>query len=92
MHRRSQDLIDRAAFDECSTPHNPDTVGDALYNGEIMGDQQDSQAQRSLQITQEPQDLHLHRHIQRARGFIGNEERRLRCQRHRDADTLLHPT
>jgi len=43
-----------------------------------------------IEFLDQPQDLGLHRHVQRCGGFIRDEQFGLECQRHRDHHPLTH--
>ena len=70
--------------------HDGDRIAGLRHDAEIMGDQDNRQAAPVAQIEKEPQDLRLHRDIERGRRLIGNEEIGLAGERQRDHRALAH--
>ena len=66
------------------------TVHHAGDHTKVMGDQQQCHSQFPTQAQQQPQNLRLHRHIQRRGRFIGNQQVRLARHGNGDQDTLSH--
>ncbi len=60
-------------------------VGD---NAHIVRDDHDRHAEPGLQLAQQVENLGLHRHVERRRRFVGDENLRLRRDRHRDHGAL----
>ena len=85
MRRLPQDLSDGAQLDKPPGRHHPDPVRDPLHDRQIMGDEENREAQGPLKVAQQPQDLHLDRHVERGRRLIGDEEQRMRRERHAPA-------
>ena len=55
-----------------------------------MGDQDHRHAEIALQVRQQRHDLRLHRHVQRGRGFVRDEQLGSAQQRHGDHHPLPH--
>ena len=60
-------------------------------DAEIMGDQEDGDAEIALQLDQEAEDLRLDGDIERGGRLVGNQQRRPAHQRHGDHDPLAQP-
>ena len=86
-----KDLGRRPGLHNLAALHHADPVSDAPHDAQIMGDEQHRQPLGRLQLGQQVQDLRLHRHIQRRRRLIGNEQLRPIGQRHRDHHPLALP-
>ena len=57
-----------------------------------MGDKQHGHAGITLYFFQQRQYPGLGRDVQRGSGFVGNQQIRFSCQRHRQHDPLFHTT
>ena len=88
VERMIEDLLRIRQFNNIAEVHDADAVGDVLYNGHIMGDEQIGKVLLFLEVLQKVQDLGLDRNIQRADRFIADDEARLDCKRTGDADAL----
>ncbi len=53
-------------------------IGQFFHNAEVMGNEQQSHVQLTLQFPQQLQDLRLDGNVQRGGGFIGNQQLRSR--------------
>ena len=51
-------------LDDAAGAHHRDPVGDVLDHRDVVGDEQKAHTQFALQLTQQVQDLGLHRHVQ----------------------------
>ncbi len=78
----------RGAFHHLAGIHDRDPVGHARNDAEVVGDQQQRQAEFALQRLQQAEDLRLHGDIERGGGFVGDQQFRLAHQRHRDHHPL----
>ncbi len=63
-------------------------MGDAGHDAEIVGDEQQAEAEVALQLGQQAQDLRLHRDVERRGRLVGDQELRLAHQRHGDHHAL----
>ncbi|MOA61378.1 hypothetical protein D3C78_1865070 [compost metagenome] len=54
--------------------HHRDPVGKLFHNAEVVGDKQQTHVQLVAQLTQQLQDLCLHRHVQRGGRFVGDQQ------------------
>jgi hypothetical protein len=61
--RRPDDLADAAFLHDAAGIHDEDAVGDLDGSPEIVGDEDDRQAEVALQLAQEEQNLDLHRGV-----------------------------
>ena len=70
--------------------HDQDVVGEFGDDAEVVRDHDDGGVELLLKIPQQVQDLRLHRHVQRRRRLIGDQQLRIARQRHRDHRPLPH--
>ena len=63
-------------------------MGDLRHHAEVVGDEQHPRAVPRLQVADQPQDLRLRGDVERGGRLVGDEQRRLEHQRHRDHDAL----
>ena len=85
-----QHLDGRSFLDLAPCIHDDHPVGRFRNNAEVVGYQQDRHAQATLQLVNQSQDLGLNGHVQRRRGLVGNQPRRVTGQRHGDHHALAH--
>jgi hypothetical protein len=64
-------------FDHDAAVQHHDPVGQVGDDTHVMRDEQDADAEPGAQGTQQLQDLSLSRHVERARRFVGDQQRRL---------------
>ena len=79
---------DAAGLDDLAVLHHADPVGIAADDLQIMGDQQQRQPALGPQPRQQLQDLRLDGDVQRGGRFVGDQQRGIVGQRHRDHDAL----
>ena len=79
-----------AFLDNLSTEHHGHAIGDTANDAEIVRDQNDRHMQPLLEFPKLVDDLRLDRHVERGRGFVGDEDVGLAGERHCDHRTLLH--
>jgi hypothetical protein len=70
--------------------HHQHMIGDAGQQAEVMRDHDDGGVELAPHLVEQLDDLRLHRDVQRRRRLIGDDQRRLEDQRHRDHDALAH--
>ena len=78
----------RGSLDDSSQIHDQSALADMLDYGQIVSDEKISDAQSTLKILKQIDDLSLHRDIEGADGLIANDQFRLDCKRPSDADAL----
>ena len=64
------------------------SLGDDAH---VVRDQEDRRAVVALQPLHQLEDLRLDRHVERRRRLVGDQERRVARERHRDHHALAHP-
>ena len=75
-------------LDDLAEVHHGDAVAEVLDDGEVVGDEQDREAEAQLQVAQQVEDLRADRHVERRHRLVGDEEPRLDGERSGDADAL----
>ena len=88
MLRRAAHGLRIAGFHDPAEVHHQDATADVLDHGEVMGDEQEGDAALALQILKEIDDLRLHAHVERADGFVANNQPGFDGQGAGDADAL----
>ena len=68
--------------------HHGDAVAHVAHDGEVVGDEDQRQAELALQVAQQVQDLRLDRHVERGDRLVGDDHLRLQGERAGDADAL----
>jgi hypothetical protein len=91
MLRPVEHVAHHALLDDAAVLHHRDPVGDLRDHAEIVGDEHHAHAARALQRADQPQDLHLGGDIERGGRLVGDQQRRLERQRHRDHHALPLP-
>jgi hypothetical protein len=69
--------------------HHAEPVADIQHQAEVVADEQHRGAVLLAQVLDQIDDPRLDRHVERGGGFVEDQERGLRHQRHRDDDALL---
>ena len=69
---------------------NVTRVADLRDDAEIVGDEQHRRAVRGLHVADQAQDLFLHRHVERRRRLVGDDELRLQREGGGDQHALPH--
>src|SRR2546423_3820058 len=90
MMRTGEELGRRCLFDDLTCVHHDHLrccLGDYA---KVVGDHQNRCADLFLQVDQEIEYLRLDSDVERGRRLVGNHQRRLHDQRHRDQYTLPH--
>ncbi len=88
--RVGKDLGDRAFLDVGAVLHHADPVGQPGDDAHVVGDQRQRRAGLPLQLGHQVEDLGLHRHVQRRRRLVGDQQFRSRRERRRDHHPLAH--
>ncbi len=90
MRRRAENALNRRGFDDAPRIHDGDAIDQLRDDAEIVGDEQDREAERIAKLAEQTQDLRLHRHVERGRRLVRDQDLRLAGQRDRDHDPLAH--
>ncbi|MFM8991380.1 MAG: hypothetical protein ACKOUS_17600, partial [Alphaproteobacteria bacterium] len=83
-----EDRVDGAGLDDLAEIHDGHRVGHLGDHAHVVGDEDDGQVALALDAADEVEDLRLRRHVERGRRLVGDQERRLADQRHRDHRAL----
>ena len=86
--RLLEHLVARAELDQLAQAQHRDAVRDLRHHAEIVRDEEHAGAVFLLQFEDQLQDLRLRRDIQRRGRLVGDQQRGLEHQRHRDHDAL----
>jgi hypothetical protein len=90
MARVGKDLFRRFFLDLLAAVHHQHAVGHLRHHAHVVGDEDHAHVHLVLQQADQLQDLRLDRHVQRRGRLVGDQERRLPRQRHRDHHSLAH--
>ena len=90
--RLPEDGAHRSFLDDAPGVHDGDPVRRSGDDGEVVGDEEQREVERGFHFAQQVENLCLDRHIERSRGFVGDDERGAARQRHRDEHALSHST
>ncbi len=85
-----EDLGSRAFLHHLAGVHDPDAVAHLGDDGEVVADEEDRGAQLLSQRGDEIEHLGLDGGVERRRGLVEDEERRVGGERHGDDDALQH--
>src|SRR2546430_14782908 len=91
MRRRVVDPRHGAGLDEAAPVHHRDLVAHLGHDAEVVGDEDEREVVRALEVAQEVQVLRLDREIEAGRRLVGGEQARLARDRDRPDDALAHP-
>src|SRR5262245_11054350 len=87
--RRNQNLFGRPLLDDASRLHDDDTIAQQPQHVEVVGDEQVAHPQRVLELLQQIEHDRLHRHVERRRRFVEDDEIGAERDRPRDAYARL---
>ena len=90
MARVVVEVVRAIDLDQRPRIHHRDTVADFRDEIEIVADEDHRNAALTYRLDQESDDLCLHRHVKRRRGFVGDDQSRLHGKRCRDHHALAH--
>src|SRR5215470_1766424 len=90
MGRRVVDLLDRPGLDQATRVHHRDLIAHLRNDTEVVGDEDQRQVVRALQVAQEIQVLGLDGHVEAGRRLVGDENPRLARDGDRADDALPH--
>jgi hypothetical protein len=89
--RRSREYIGAAArLHDLAEVHHGHAIGDVPHDGQVMGDEDASEAEALLKVLEEVDDARTHRHAQRRHRLVEDHEL-FEGQRPGDADPLALP-
>ena len=88
MHRLVQHLAVTPLLDDPPEIHDAEPVAEMADDAEVVRDEQERQAASRAQAFQEPQDLRLHRDVERGDRLVGDDQLGIEHQRPGDADAL----
>ena len=80
VSRLGEDLVARPAFHDAAGVHHGDPLAHGRQ-GQVMGDEDDRQAETLLKVLEQLQHLGLDHHIQRGGGLVGYQQLRVAGQR-----------
>ena len=80
-----------ALLDDLARVHHPDPVAHRPDDAEVVGDEQDRRVHLGLQRADEVEHARLDRRVEPRGRLVEDEQLRIRSERHRDDDALLHP-
>ena len=86
-----EDIPLRTALDDTAGVHDDDLVCDFRDHAEVVRDEDDGRVEVVFEAVDEIDDLRLDRHVERGRRLVGDQDRRVARQRHRDHRALPHP-
>ena len=89
--RSREQLLHGRRLDDLAVVHDGDAIGQVGDDAHVVGDQHDRRAGLVAQLAQQVEDLGLHRDVERGRRLVGDDDRRVERERHRDDDALLLP-
>ena len=88
--RRGEHCCGGSLLLDAAVLHHDQPAGAVGRDTEIVGDQQHRGAELPPQRVDQIEDALLHRHVERAGRFVGDDQRRLHLNRNRDQYALLH--
>ena len=80
----------RPLLDDAARVHHDDPLGEVGDDAHVVGDDQDRGAELALEALHQLEDLRLDRDVERRRRLVGDQERRVARERHRDHHALAH--
>ena len=86
-----EDRLGRAELHQPAEVEHGDAVGEVADDAEVVRDEEVADALRRLQLDEQVEDRRLHRHVERRRRLVADDEARLAGERARDRDALLEP-
>src|SRR5882672_499086 len=90
MPRIAENLAHRTGFDDAPCVHHGHAIGCLCDDPEVVRDEQQREVERRLHVAQQVEDFRLNRDVERGGRLVGNHERRLAGERHRDQHALPH--
>jgi hypothetical protein len=90
MRRLAEDVLDGPLLRDLAGVHDDHVVAHLGDHAEVVRDEHDRHAELPLERQHEVEDLRLDRDVERRGRLVGDEERRVAGERHRDHDPLAH--
>ena len=90
MVRPREQVDRRRLLDDLAGVHHDDARAVLRHNAEIVRDEEDGRAQAAREIGEQLEDLRLDGDVERGRRLVGDDERGVHDERHRDDDALAH--
>ena len=90
MRRVVVDLPGGPFLDDLAGIHHVDPIGVARHHAQIVGDDDEGDAEAPGQILHQFENLRLDRHVERRRRLVGDDQLGLAAQRHGDHHPLAH--
>ena len=91
MQRVFKDVTPGAKFHDLPEVHNGHPMADAFYDGHIMGNKEEGNAEFFLEGQKEVDDLGTYGYVEGGNGFVGNDDFRIHRQGAGDTDALALP-
>ena len=86
-----EDRSARTLLDDPPLVDDVDAVRELAHHAEVVGDEQHRRAVMLDELAHQLERLGLHRHVERGARLVGDEQRGLVGERHRDHHALVHP-
>ncbi len=90
MQRLLEEVLRACHLDEAARIHHRDALAGLRHNPHVVGDEDDRQAKLAAKLGQELEDLVLHRHVERRRRLVRQDDLRRAGKCRRDDDALAH--
>ena len=88
--RRSTMSLAVGDLDQPAVEHDADAVGELGHQREVVGDEQDGEAEPRLEVEHLLQDLALHDDVERGRRLVHDDQLRIERQRDGEDHALAH--
>ncbi len=88
MHRAGIEIPCAGGLDDPAEIHHGDPVRDVAHHGEVVGDEQEGQAEALLELLQQIEHAGLHRDVQGRDRLVEHHDLGLKGQGARDPHTL----
>ena len=92
MPRAVEDVLSRALLNNPARVHHRRSLADVRERREVVRDEDQREAELSLQALEELQDLRLHHDVERRGGLVGDQDLGIAGERKRDEHTLALAT
>ena len=88
MLRREEHIVCGPDFDDGAQIHDRHAVGDVAHHCQVVGNEQQREAKRTFQFTQQIDDLRLHGNVEGRDRLVADDELWTHDERPGDADAL----
>ena len=92
MERLIEEVVRARLLHLAPRVHDHHPLRGLRHHPEVVGDEDDGRPDLLLELEHEIQDLGLNRDVEGGGGFIGDEDRRIAGEGHRDHHPLAHPS